>query len=124
MYGENNKYNNYGSTYETWENSYETDRKPKIIVLKNKRLFNLIKQQLLEGDVIATLNVNKTTIYILSIKDEKKQGKKIAGFNAVTHKYYDINSLNDLLKIIDEENKNEESKEKPNNKEFTKNKCN
>lgn len=74
--------------------------------------------------MIATLNVNETTIYILSIKDEKKQGIKIAGFNAVTHEYYDINSLNDLLKIIYEENKNEESKEESNNKELTKNKCN
>ena len=123
MYGLN-KYNNYGSTFETWENSYEPDRIPEVIVLKNRRLVNLIRQQILEGEVIATLNVNETTIYILSIKDEKKQGKKIVGFHAVTHEEYDINSLNDLLKIIYEENKKEDSKEKSNNKELTKNKCN
>ena len=124
MYGENNKYNNYGSTYETWQISYEPERIPNVIVPKNGRLVNLFRQQILDGYIIATLNIDKTTIYLLSIKDEKDQTEKIRGFNAVTHEYYDINSLNDLLKIIDEENKNEESKEKPNNKELTKNKCN
>ena len=124
MYGENNKYNNYGSTYETWNESYEPERIKEVIVPKNRRLVNLIRQQILDGYIIATLNVNETPIYILSIKDENEQTEKIRGFNAVTHEYYDIYSLNDLLKIIDKENKNEESKEKSNNKELTKNKCN
>lgn len=123
MYG-GNRYNNYGSTYETRKECFESPRIPEIIIFKNKKLFNLTRQESHDGDVTATPNVNETTIYILSIKDEKKQGKKIAGFNAVTHEYYDIYSLNDLLKIIDEKNKNEESKEKSNNKELTKNKCN
>ena len=124
MYGENNKYNNYGSTYETWNVSYEPERIKEVIVPKNRRLVNLIRQQILDGYIIATLNVNETPIYILSIKDENEQTEKIRGFNATTHEYYDIYSLNDLLKIIDKENKYEESKEKSNNKKKKKNKCN
>ena len=60
--------------------------------------------------MIATLNINKTTIYLLSIKDEEKNTEIIKGFNATTHKYYDIDSLEDILKLINKENQREESK--------------
>ena len=60
--------------------------------------------------MIATLNINETTIYLLSIKDEEKNTEIIKGFNATTHKYYDIDSLEDILKLINKENQREESK--------------
>ena len=119
---ENNRYNNYGSTYETFEESFESLRTPNIITLKNKKLFNLFKQQFLDGDVIATINIDKTTIYLLSIKDEKKQTEKITGFNATTHKLYDIASLDDLLNIINEMNQNKDEEAKTNSKEIQKKK--
>ena len=122
MYGENNKYNNYGSTYETWKKSYEPERIKEIIVPKNRRLVNLIRQQILDGYIIATLNVNETPIYILSIKDENEQTEKIRGFNAVTHEYYDIGSLDDLLNIINEINQNKDEEAKSNSKEIQKKK--
>ena len=119
---ENNRYNNYGSTYETCEERFESPRMPNIITLKNKKLFNLFKQQFLDGDVIATINIDKTTIYLLSIKDEKKQTEKIRGFNATTHKLYDIASLDDLLNIINEMNQNKDEEAKTNSKEIQKKK--
>ena len=122
MYGENNKYNNYGSTYETWNVSYEPERIKEIIVPKNRRLVNLIRQQILDGYIIATLNVNETPIYILSIKDEKEQTEKIRGFNAVTHENYDIESLDDLLNIINEMNQNKNEEAESNSKEIQKKK--
>lgn len=122
MYGENNKYNNYGSTYETWNVSYEPERIKEVIVPKNRRLVNLIRQQILDGYIIATINVNETPIYILSIKDEKEQTEKIRGFNAVTHENYDIESLDDLLNIINEMNQNKNEEAESNSKEIQKKK--
>ena len=61
--------------------------------------------------MIATLNIDKTTIYILSIKEEKKQTETIRGFNATTHKLYDIALLDDLLNIINEMNQNKDEKQ-------------
>lgn len=72
--------------------------------------------------MIATLNIDKTTIYILSIKDEKKQTETIRGFNATTHKLYDIALLDDLLNIITEMNQNKDKEAKSNSKEIQKKK--
>ena len=72
--------------------------------------------------MIATLNIDKTTIYILSIKEEKKQTETIRGFNATTHKLYDIALLDDLLNIITEMNQNKDKEAKSNSKEIQKKK--
>ena len=44
LYG-GNRYNNYGSTYETWKECFESPKIPEIIILKNKKLFNLTRQE-------------------------------------------------------------------------------
>ena len=72
--------------------------------------------------MIATLNIDKTTIYILSIKEEKKQTETIRGFNVTTHKLYDIALLDDLLNIITEMNQNKDKEAKSNSKEIQKKK--